>query len=184
MNVPIKYLNIYTTKIQAEQINKIILNYIDINWAKKSCIITDATACIGGNSRLFSKDFHKVICIEKENDIYNVLKLNMKECLNCQCYNVSYNYVKFLIKQDIIFIDPPWGGKEYKNKKNVKLYLDNIDIQTIINDLYNFTELIVLKVPINFDINFLNNLFWYHRVHNITKYSKTIYNIIVFYKRI
>ena len=184
MNVPLKYLNIYTTKTQAEQINKIILSYIDTNWAKKSCIITDATACIGGNSTLFCKDFYKVICVEKENEIYTVLKSNTRDCLNCQCYNASYNYVKFLIRQNIIFIDPPWGGNEYKNKKNIKLYLDNVDVQKIINEMYNFTDFVVLKVPINFDINSLNDLFWYHRVHNITKYSRIIYNIIVFYKHI
>ncbi len=182
MNIPLKCLNVYTTKTQGEQINKIILSYIDIEWAKKSCTITDATACIGGNSVLFCKDFYKVICVEKENDIFSILKSNTKDYLNCQCYNASYNYVKFLIKQNIIFIDPPWGGNDYKNKKNVKLYLDNIDIQKIINEMYSFTDLVVLKVPINFDNNSLNNLFWYHRFHNITKFNRTVYNIIVFYK--
>jgi 16S rRNA G966 N2-methylase RsmD len=184
MKIPLKCLNVYTTKTQAEQINKIILSYINAKWAKESCIITDATACIGGNSVMFCKDFYKVICVEKENDIFCILKSNTEEYSNCQCYNVTYNYVKFLIRQDIIFIDPPWGGNEYKNKKNIKLYLDNIDVQKIINELYNFTDLIVLKAPINFDINSLNTLFWYHSVHNITKYSRTIYNIVVFYKRI
>ena len=91
MNIPLKCLNVYTTKTQAEQINKIILSYIDTEWAKKSCIITDATACIGGNSVLFCKDFYKVICVEKENDIFSILKTNTKDYLNCQCYNASYN---------------------------------------------------------------------------------------------
>jgi hypothetical protein len=25
------------------------------------------------------------------------------------------------LKQDVIFCDPPWGGKEYKSKKEVSL---------------------------------------------------------------
>ena len=182
MNIPLKCINVYTTKNQAEQINNIILNYIGTEWAKKSCIITDATACIGGNSLLFCKDFYKVICVEKENDIFCVLKRNIQEYSNCQCYNANYNHVKFLIKQNIIFIDPPWGGNEYKNKKKVKLHLDNIDVQKIINDLYNFTNFVVLKVPINFDNNSLNDLFWNHKIHNVTRHHRIIYNIIVFYK--
>jgi len=64
------------------------------------------------------------------------------------------------------------------------LYLDNIDIQKIINEMYSFTDLVVLKVPINFDNNSLNNLFWYHKFHNVIKFNRIVYNIIVFYKHI
>lgn len=179
MNIPVNCMNVYTTRKQAEQINKIILTYAD-----KNSTITDATACIGGNSVLFAKDFKNVICIEKDYEVYKILKSNMNKYANCDSYNVSYNCLKFILKQDIIFIDPPWGGNDYKSKKNIKLYLDFIDIQTIINEVYNFTKIVVLKIPSNFDMDSLNNLFWSHDVHSITKYSRTIYNMIVFYKHI
>ena len=177
MNIPLNCMNVYTTRKQAEQINKIILRYVD-----KNSIITDATSCIGGNSILFAKDFKKVICVERDFDIYNILRSNMKIHSNFECYNVSYNYVKFILKQDVIFIDPPWGGNNYKNKKKINLNLDSIDIQDIINDVYNFTQNVVLKIPSNFDMNSLNNLFWSYDVHSITKYDKQIYKLIVFYK--
>lgn len=179
MNIPLNCMNVYTTRKQAEQINKIILKYVN-----KNSIITDATSCIGGNSILFSKDFKKVICIEKDFDIYNILKYNMKNQNNCVFYNVSYNHVKYILKQDVIFIDPPWGGNEYKNKKKIRLYLDSIEIQDIINQVYNYTDIVVLKIPSNFDINSLNDLFWSYNIHPIIKYSRTIYNLIVFYKHI
>ncbi len=179
MNIPLNCMNVYTTRRQAEQINKIILKYVN-----KDSIITDATSCIGGNSVLFAKDFKKVTCIEKDFDIYKILKSNMKKYSNCVCYNISYNYVKFILKQDVIFIDPPWGGNDYKNKKKIKLHLDLIDIQNIINDVYNYTNIVVLKIPSNFDMNSLNNLFWSYDVHSITKYNRPIYNLIVFYKHV
>tara|TARA_B100000902_G_scaffold381737_1_gene418597 strand:- start:481 stop:1020 length:540 start_codon:yes stop_codon:yes gene_type:complete len=179
MNVPHEYLNVYTTKKQAEQINKIILTYVD-----KNSIITDATSCVGGNSVFFARDFFKVICIEKNHDVFKILKKNTCKYNNCICYNTSYNYVKNIIRQDVIFIDPPWGGNEYKSKEKIKLYLDNVEIQNIINTLYNHASIIVLKVPSNFDMESLNNLFWSYNVHCITKYNKPIYNIIVFNKYI
>ena len=179
MNIPLNCMNVYTTPKQAEQINKIILKYVD-----KNSIITDATSCIGGNSILFSRDFKKVICIEKDFNIYKILKSNMIKQNNTECYNASYNIVKFILKQNVIFIDPPWGGNNYKNKKNVKLYLDSIDIQYIINEVYNFTDIVVLKTPLNFDTTTLNNLFWSYVFYPIIKYNKPIYNIIVFYKHI
>ena len=179
MNIPVNCMNVYTTRKQAEQINKIILTYVD-----KNSTITDATSCIGGNSVLFAKDFKNVICIEKDFDIYNILKSNMNKHVNCECYNASYNCVKFILKQNVIFIDPPWGGNDYKAKKNINLYLDFIDIQTIINEVYNFTDIVVLKIPSNFNMYSLNNLFWSYNVHSITKYTRTIYNMIVFYKHV
>jgi len=178
MNIPQDCLNMYTTQRQAEQINKIILSYVD-----SASTITDATACIGGNSVLFARDFSRVISVEKNHKIFKILESNLKQySKTCTCYNSSYNNIKFIIKQDVVFIDPPWGGQDYKIKKDIKLFLDSTEIRTIVNDLYNFTTIIVLKVPINFDMNSLDTLFWSHRVYPIQKNGKTIYNIVLFHK--
>ena len=48
--VPEHLLSVYSTPEQAYQINKILKLYI-----KKTNTITDATACIGGNSFFFQK---------------------------------------------------------------------------------------------------------------------------------
>ena len=102
MNIPQDCLNMYTTQRQAEQINKIILSYVDSTSA-----ITDATACVGGNSILFARDFSRVISVEKNHEIFKILKSNLKPYFKtCTCYNSSYNDIKFIIKQDVVFIDP------------------------------------------------------------------------------
>jgi len=180
MEIPLNYLNIYTTPRQAEQINIILSKYINT----KECIITDATACIGGNSILFLRDFKFVNVIEKNIDIYDTLIKNLKSFNNKKVYNCSYNIIKFTLKQNVIFIDPPWGGTCYKNKKKIKLYLDNIDIIVIINELYHFADVICLKIPNNFDISCISVDFWSNKIHNIIKHKKCIYKLLIFYKDI
>lgn len=173
--IPENVLSIYTTCSQAQQINKIIMMY-----SPRDSIITDATACIGGNSVFFIKDFKGVNLVEKDPMNFKILKMNT----NCPSttFNCSYNWVKFILKQDIIYFDPPWGGTDYKSKKKIELYLDDINIIDIINELYNYTKIIALKVPNNFNTARIENNFWKHKIHNITKNKKCIYKIIMFFK--
>lgn len=173
--VPESILNIYTTKQQAQQINRIIKTYSEPDW-----VITDATACIGGNSYYFIRDFKCVNLVEKDPQLFNLLKKNTNFQLNT--YNCSYNWVKFILRQDIVFFDPPWGGPEYKSKKQINLYLDNIDILDIVNEIYSYTKLIALKVPNNFDTFKISNCMWRHRIFDIKKGKKCVYKLIMFYK--
>lgn len=175
--VPKTVLSIYTTKPQAIQINKIIKLYSNPDY-----IITDATACIGGNSYYFLKDFKNVNLVEPNLQNFNILKVNTNYKINT--FNCSYNWLKFLLKQDIVYFDPPWGGTEYKSKKNIDLYLDNVNIIDIINEIYNYTRIVALKVPNNFNTDIIENKFWNFKIHNITKSKKCIYKLIIFYKPI
>lgn len=178
MDIPSNYLNIYTTPNQAEQINNIIFKYIT-----SDCIVTDATAGIGGNALYFCKQFKSVNVVEVDNNLENILKHNLVKCSNKLVYFVSYNIIKFMLKQDVIFIDPPWGGSDYKSKKKINLYLDNINVLDIIEQMYNYTRIICLKVPNNFN-TYIQSNFWNNSVHNVTKNKKCIYKLIIFYKRI
>jgi len=178
--IPINYLNIYTTPKQAEQINIILSKYINT----KESIITDSTACIGGNSVLFSRDFKFVNVIEKDTSTYEILIKNLNSFRNNIVYNCSYNTIKFMLKQNVIFIDPPWGGTYYKTKKKIKLYIDSIDIIVIINELYHFADIICLKIPNNFDLSCISTDFWSNKIYNITKHKKCIYKLLIFYKEI
>jgi hypothetical protein len=173
--VPENILSIYTTNSQAIQINKIIKLYISYN-----SVITDATACIGGNSIFFIRDFKRVNLVEKDFKNFQILKMNT----NCpdRTFNCSYNWVKFMLIQDVVYFDPPWGGTEYKSKKKIDLYLDNINVLDIIDEIYNYTRIVALKVPNNFNISRIDDRFWNHKIHNVIKNKKSIYKIIIFYK--
>ena len=179
--IPEIALNVYTTKYQAYQINKIIKTFIPTD-----SVVTDATAGIGGNSLFFIKDFRRVNLIEKDPDMYKILIKNTKleNRVNISSYNCSYNYIKFMLIQDLVFFDPPWGGQDYKNKKKINLFLDGINVIDIINDIYNFTKIVALKIPNNFDTSRFDNSFWYNKIFNIVKGKKTVYKLIIFYKPI
>ena len=144
-------------------------------------MVTDATACIGGNTTFFEKEFKVVIAIEKDPEIFKILKLNTTKSIN---YNCSYNDIKYKIQQDLVFIDPPWGGSNYKNENNVVLNLDGINVLEIIDNIYHFTRFVALKVPNNFDSSQLGEKFWSYKIYTINTFKKNNYKLIVFYKKI
>ena len=121
--------------------------------------IIDMTAGCGGNTLSFCKYFKKVIAVENNIDRYDIL-LN-----NLSCYNYT-NYV--LIQSDsiecindtydIFFIDPPWGGPDYKKIINLELYMSGVKLFDIIN-MIPYNKLIVLKLPFNYNTDELIQIF-------------------------
>lgn len=177
--VPYKCKSIYSTRNQAEQITSIIKNYVPNN-----CIITDATACIGGNSVLFADHFKFVNCVEINSDTVDILKYNMNNYKNKIVYSCSYNIVKYTLRQDVVFMDPPWGGSIYKTQKKIDLLLDNINVFDIIDSIYNHCNLVAIKVPNNFNRTRISDNFWKNKIYSINKSKKCIYKLVIFYKSI
>ena len=81
-------------------------------------IITDAMACVGGNTLSFSTNFKSVIANELNTTRFQYLVHNMKqyEKTNILFYNDNYLNLINKIDQHIVFIDPPWGGPIYKSQ--------------------------------------------------------------------
>jgi len=116
-------------------------------------IMTDATACVGGNTRSFCEYFQHVNAVECDRDRYDMLVHNMQSVFNY--HNVSYYCASYLdimqtLIQDVVFFDPPWGGPNYFQENNLALYLDNISLSTICEAIKKRTKYVIIKVPINF----------------------------------
>ena len=120
--------------------------------------IIDSTAGIGGNTISFSKYFKKVYAIEINNIHYEVLLNNIKalKINNIDTYldnflNIINNNI---ISSSVFFLDPPWGGKNYKNYKYFNLKIGKFPIYSIINLLYdrNF-KYVILKGPLNLNLS-------------------------------
>jgi site-specific DNA-adenine methylase len=63
------------------------------------------------------------------------------------------------LKQDIVFFDPPWGGRGYKKIKHLNLKLSDTDLAEIVNKLVGRAQMVALKVPVNFNIqDFYNKI--------------------------
>lgn len=176
--VPEHLKSIYSTWEQAHEINKILRMYIT-----KKDIVTDATACIGGNSIFFRRDFKYVNSVEKDRDVFNTLRKNTN-FPNCKHFNCSYLHIMYGLRQDLIFLDPPWGGTDYKRTNSIDLYLDNVNVITIINNLYHYTRYIAMKIPNNYNLNDVNKDFWDWKIYPIHSNKKDVFNLIVFYKRL
>ena len=142
---------------------------------------TAAKACIGGNSIFFRRDFKFVNSVEKDQNVFCILKKNIN-FTNCKHYNCSYLHLMYALRQDLIFLDPPWGGTDYKKTNSIDLFLDDVNVIDIINNLYHNTRYIAMKIPNNYNLNNLNKNFWEFKIYPIHSNKKDVFNLIVFYK--
>jgi len=121
-------------------------------------VITEMTAGVGGNVLNFANHFQYVNAIEIDKTRYTYLNQNIKLYGLTNVNTYHNDAIKLLIKQndlvqDIIFFDPPWGGKDYKLHHNLRLSLSEIPIETICKKLFERvrTKMIVIKLPNNYD---------------------------------
>ena len=147
------------TSIILYHLNKLELNLDNI-------CITDATAGVGGNTLSFGMNFKTIDAIELDDTRYEYLvnNINIYNLKNVYTYNDDCRQIlPKLSNQNVVFIDPPWGGKDYKNYKKLRLSLSTTSIETLCNNLLDQSknmscpELILLKLPTNYDIEFLFN---------------------------
>jgi predicted RNA methylase len=118
--------------------------------------ILDMTAGCGGNTISFCKYFNDIIAIEYDKNRFNILKNNLY-CYDFNNYTLvcgnSVDYIDGSI--DVYFIDPPWGGPNYKENPNIELYLSNIKLNDLIKIIPE-NKLIVLKLPFNYNVDSFN----------------------------
>jgi len=139
---------------QATEVSKIIKQYINNKHAK----ITECCSNVGGNTISFAKYFDHVYAVEMDKTTYDNLLNNIKiyGLNNVTTLNKNYLDVWKTIKSDVVFLDPPWGGYGYMKNPVVDLFLSDINIIDIIEDLMNMgTKVVVLKGPINYNYDAL-----------------------------
>ena len=112
-----------TADFIARKMTNILLKLPHVD--KKQSSIIDCCACIGGNSISFAlHGFSNVVAIEKDLKRYKMLQHNSQiinkeysnipkiKCNHDDCLNIINNKTNTIYNtHDIIFFDPPWGGK-------------------------------------------------------------------------
>ncbi|AZL89275.1 methyltransferase [Megavirus baoshan] len=170
-NIIINSMNDFPCPPDKELDDWILINNQD---KVKHLIITEMTAGVGGNVLNFAKFFKLVNAIEVNKIRYEYLKSNVKlyEYENVNFYN--NNSVDLLINQnnivqDIVFFDPPWGGRDYKLHKTLRLDFDKFSVECICNELLTKSKakMIVMKLPNNYDFDFM---FETLKIYKIEKY--------------
>lgn len=142
----------------------IITSIIDSNMpddiSRTDITIFDGTACVGGNSISFGKTFGFVIAVEIDKYRYEMLSNNLMQYHLCNVIPVN-NDCTTLFKKinmiDVMYFDPPWGGKNYKNMGNIRLTIGNMYIDEIVNEIFcgnirSNVKLAVFKLPKNYNL--------------------------------
>ena len=136
---------------------KFLSNIIYKNMKTTDITITDATGNNGSDTLMLAKYYKKINSIELDKNNFLILKNNI------QVYN--FNNINLIngdsmieieknnLSQDVIYIDAPWGGPDYKKHSRLKLYLGKYELSDIYNKFKNKAKLFALKVPYNYDIN-------------------------------
>lgn len=179
-----------TAEVQADYISNHIRAYFteDLDkYDKIDATITDANACIGGNVLSFSKYFNKVNAIELDPLNYDVLNENIKLLAKEQKINtIKGDFLNeiFKLDTDIIFLDPPFGGTDYKESSTVSMAYGTVNLNEVISNLSKICNLLVIKVPYNSDLNVeqASKFFNYTELVKITsiKDDSEIYRVYIF----
>lgn len=118
--------------------------------------VTDGTGNNGADTIALAGVFYKVNSIELDQTNYAVLENNVKVygLSNVKLYLGNTLDLLDKIKQDVIYIDAPWGGRDYKKLPSVRLKLGNMEISDIVKKFRTKAKLFVFKVPKNYDFNY------------------------------
>jgi hypothetical protein len=127
--------------------------------------VTDATACIGGDTLLFSLHFKKVESIEWKHDNIIVLRNNIDvfRAANVTIHEGDSTKL-FNWKTDVLYVDPPWGGPDYYRTYNLDLFIGTYRVDVWIEEILkrdNRPRHIILKLPTNYNfsrLRFLPNI--------------------------
>ncbi len=168
--------------------SEIISCKIESLFGHRNIVITDATANVGGNCINFAKKFDNVNAVEIDKMSFDVLKQNIDVFGVSDKVNIiNGNYlIEFnKLKQDVVFIDPPWGGRGYKDIEVLDLWLNDIRgvkiyIGVIVKRLLDkrLCKMVVVKVPFNFSFKKFENMLGSYK---IDKYSISGYFVIQVY---
>jgi 16S rRNA G966 N2-methylase RsmD len=155
-----------TTPHNAITIGWILISNLNIEVSLRDLTVFDATAGVGGDTIVFGQKFGKVIGCELDEKRFKMLENNVDvydlsnvTVVNDDCLNLMFN-LNYL---DVVYMDPPWGGKSYKNEQSLTLSIGDKSIESIVVDLLDETRSksahclkeIVFKLPKNYDLKYL-----------------------------
>lgn len=161
-----------TSSYLANQMSKLIIKHLDNNL---DVIILDGMACVGGNTLSFSKYFPTILSNELNQDRFNMLmhNANIMEKTNIRFFNMSILDLAVLpeIEYNVLFLDPEWGGPDYKLQTILRLTISNNSLEDFILRVFEQKEsvnMIAIKLPLNYDNNYLKEQI---QQNNLLKYS-------------
>ena len=145
--------------------------------------VTDGLACIGGNTWKLAECSKSVYAVELDMLHADILMSNMKALGISNVTVIAANYLDVLsdIKQDIVFLDPPWGGTDYKfGDYRIQLSSNTVrTLEDIIANLSDKCQTCILKLPAGYRLESTGG-FPTVDTYDIKSYNGTVlYQLIV-----
>lgn len=128
----------------------------------RSVAILDGMACVGGNTISFASAFDRVLSNEMnprrfemlQHNVCNVLKLENVTFFNQSILDLAFSRSDY----DILFLDPEWGGPDYKDKSNLRLVISDEPLEDFCLKVFercSSVAVVALKLPVNYDNGFI-----------------------------
>ena len=132
-------------------------NIISENLSNKDITITDGTANIGTDSIFLSNYFNKINSVKISNINYNALANNVSVFDKTNINTILGDIIIVIenLIQDVIYIDAPWGGRDYKKNDKMKLFLGDLEILDFYKKFKDKAKVFIFKVPYNYDLEYL-----------------------------
>lgn len=123
----------------------------------KQKTIADLTGNVGGDTILFALNFKQVKSFELNHENYEALENNVKvfDLKNVELKEGDSTKL-YDGNTDVVYIDAPWGGPDYKEKKELDLFLGTQRVDLYIQKLMkseHHPDLVFLKVPSNYNFS-------------------------------
>jgi len=124
--------------------------------------ITDLTGNVGGDTILFGLHFKKVDAVELNPENFEALQHNVHAFgLTNVTLHQGDSTKLFNWTTDVLYIDAPWGGPEYKQHAELDLYLGDRRVDEYVRDVLardNRPAHVFLKVPRNYKFSRFENV--------------------------
>jgi SAM-dependent methyltransferase len=152
-----------THPIHTQDLLDVIVEFLGEEKKINEMVVTDANASVGGDTYILLKNFKFVNAVELYGLHCDILRHNLKILCpklfnddHIKIHNANYLEIYSKLEQDIIYLDPPWGGPDYRKYKVLDIYYcrDNksIEFSDFVNKrLFNKARLIIMKLPENYD---------------------------------
>jgi len=128
----------------------------------KGKTIADLTGNVGGDTIMFGLNYKHVDSYEWNPENFDVLKHNVGvyDLKNVTLHQGDSTEL-FKKNVDVLYMDPPWGGPDYKEKKELDLLMGKKTVSEYLKDVTDAEwkpEYIFIKVPANFAFDSLKIL--------------------------
>jgi len=185
---------------QAEYTFEIIQRYYPLSEIGRMTIL-ETNGGFGGNTLIFAKYFGRVVFVELDQQHMEIAKHNLK------LLSPEYDSIEFIrgdVKSmldfeaktqypdtrifgkevpEVVFVDPEWGGLDYKKVRKLDLKISGVNIRVLIQKMFDLgAKLVLVKVPLNYNFDAVSDIGCDMEIFTLNTAARSLYSVIALSK--